>query len=509
MDGANAGYRRKAVIPVIILEIVLPRAALGRSLSGEYLTEKQKVVVFGAGVGGLAAGYFLARTGKYHVTVLEKEQTIGGLCASFEHNGFVLDYGAHKLYSVIPGVLDEVRSLMGDRLIQLPKKNRLYLDSHLVDYPLQLGNLAKVLGPTGFIRLGFGYVKELIRSLVSRQAPRSYEEYIIQRFGRPTYELVFEPLADKVWGDPATLHPEMARTRLPSSGALELILKLFGLKKETAETNAEFFYYPRAGFGDWPQALAEGIQMNGGEVLVGVDIKGLELDNGRIKNVNVVVQGSEAKLAADYLVSSLPLPLIGRIVFGDSDPEFNTAVQGLQFRHLILVYLFLKKSLILQDQWIFFPQRNVVFSRIFEQKQMNPELGPVDQTVITADFTAAEGGELWDSSDEILVQRVIEGLVATNFIKAEDVLGNVVIRRKNFYPRYDLEYAAKMKIVSDKLRSVPNLLTTGRIGMYNYNNSDHCADMGRFIAEHLAAGENPPDIWKALEKRVAEYKIVD
>ena len=103
----------------------------------------------------------------------------------------------------------------------------------------------------------------------------------------------------------------------------------------------------------------------------------------------------------------------------------------------------------------------------------------------------------------------MEGLVDSSFIKPEEVSGSLVLRRRNFYPRYDLEYANKMQTVSDKLRTVPNLLTTGRIGMYNYNNSDHCADMGRFIAEHLAAGEHPPEIWKALEQRVADYKIVD
>ena len=474
-----------------------------------YLTERQKIVVLGAGVGGLAAGYFLARTGKYHVTVLEKETVIGGLCASFERNGFVLDYGAHKLYSVIPGVLDEIRALMGERLLQLPKKNRLFLDGHLVDYPLRLGNLGKVLGTAGFLKLGLGYTKEIALGIMRRRSSRSYKEYIIQRFGRPTYELVFEPLAEKVWGDPATLHPEMARTRLPSSGAMELILKLIGLKKETAETNAEFFYYPRTGFGDWPRALADGIQAAGGEVLTGVDVKGLILNQGRIQKVKTIVEGKEQIFSLDYLVSSLPLPLIGQMIFGNSDLEFTGAARGLQFRHLILVYLFLKRPMALEDQWIFFPQRDVVFSRIFEQKQMNPELGPSDQTVVTADFTAAEGSKLWEENDESLVGRVIDGLVKTGFINPSEVSGHFVVRRKNFYPRYDLEYAKKMKIVSDKLRSIPNLLTTGRIGMYNYNNSDHCADMGRFIAEHLIAGENPPDIWQALEQRVANYKIVD
>ncbi|MEX1248226.1 MAG: FAD-dependent oxidoreductase [Anaerolineales bacterium] len=473
------------------------------------MASKDKIVILGAGVGGLAAGYFLARTGKYQVTVLEKESVIGGLCASFERDGFVLDYGAHKLYSVIPGVLDEVTSLMGDRLLKLPKKNRLYIEGHLVDYPLKLGNLAIVLGPARFLSLGLGYGVELVKGLLDRRAPRSYEEYIIRRFGRPTYELVFEPLADKVWGDPASLHPEMARTRLPASGGLELILKLLGLKKETADTNAEFFYYPRAGFGDWPQALAEGIRAHGGEVLTSVDVKGLKMKAGKVASVTANHQGQLRQFECDYLVSSLPLPVIGRMVFGEVDAEFNQAVDGLQFRHLILAYIQIKRPLVFADQWIFFPQRNVVFSRLFEQKQMNPELGPADRTVITADFTAAEGSELWLASDADLTERVVAGLVQTGLISREEVLGSFVIRRKNFYPRYDLAYADKMKLVSDKLRQVPNLLTTGRIGMYNYNNSDHCADMGRFIAEHLAAGEAPPDIWRALERRVADYKIVD
>ena len=45
--------------------------------------------------------------------------------------------------------------------------------------------------------------------------------------------------------------------------------------------------------------------------------------------------------------------------------------------------------------------------------------------------------------------------------------------------------------------------------MYNYNNSDHCVDMGRFIADHLEQGQEPRAIWDNLEARVSHYKIVD
>jgi protoporphyrinogen oxidase len=473
------------------------------------LADNEKIVVLGAGVGGLAVGYFLTQTGKYHVTVLEKAPVIGGLCATFEHNGFKLDYGAHKLYSVIPGILDEIRDLMGERLLELPKKNRLFLRGQLVDYPLRLGNLAKALGLGTFLRLGFGYGVEFMKGLFDKSPPSSYEDYIVRRFGHPTYELVFEPLADKVWGDPATLHPEMARTRVPASGGLDVALKLLGLKKETAETNAEFFYYPRKGFGDWPQALAEKIEENGGSILRNVDITALRQADGKIIAVEADVDGKQSSFTCDYVVSSIPLPVVGNMVFGKKDVVFSQAVQGLQFRHLILVYIFLDRDLVMDDQWIFFPQKDVVFSRLFEQKQMNPELGPMGSTVVTADFTTTENSELWRASDEELSKKVIEGLVHTGMISADEVTDHHVIKYRNFYPRYDQEYAEKMMVVSDKLRQVSNLLTTGRIGMYNYNNSDHCADMGRFIAENLSAGVKPTDIWQRLELRVADYVIVD
>ncbi len=65
----------------------------------------KKVVVLGGGVGGLSVAWMLARTGQFHVTVIEKESSIGGMCGTFKYKDFYLDYGAHKIYSVIPGIM--------------------------------------------------------------------------------------------------------------------------------------------------------------------------------------------------------------------------------------------------------------------------------------------------------------------------------------------------------------------------------------------------------------------
>ncbi len=470
---------------------------------------KKKVIVLGAGVAGLSAGYFLQKTGKYDVVVLEQAPQVGGLCGSFQYNSFTLDFGAHKMYSTIPGILDDLKAFMGERILQLPKKNRIYLKGHLLDYPLKLGNLLKALGPMTFLSLGFGYALAVARGIVDKSQPKSYEEYMVKCFGRPTYELVFEPLADKVWGNPAELHAEMARTRVPASNGFEVILKLLGIKKETKDTNAEFFYYPKRGFGDFPQKLKEDIERLGGKIICNSRLSACQKTNGEVSSVEFTVNGAKQQINCDCLVSTIPLGILSRFVYADQTADFKHYADNLQFRHLNLVYIEVNRPLALEDQWIFFPEREFIFSRIFEQKQMNPELGPKNKTVICCDFTCDADSWQWKADDATLVSKCIDGLVRAGFIKAQDVISSFVKRQQNFYPRYDTQYIEKIQACSSQLKGVKNLLLTGRLGMYNYNNSDHCFDMAQFISRNMEQGKATGVIWDSLEERVREYRIVD
>ncbi|MBI4684359.1 MAG: NAD(P)-binding protein [Nitrospirae bacterium] len=472
------------------------------------MADKKKIVILGGGIGGLSAGYFLARSGKFQVTLLEKTNTIGGVCGSFKHDGFILDYGAHKLYSVIPGILDEIKNVMEGRLLRVLKKNRIFLRGHLLDYPLKLGNLAKVLGAGTFLKLGLGYAVTFINGLFDKSPASSYAEYIMKKFGRGTYELVFEPLADKVWGDPSTLHPDMARTRIPASGGIDVILRLLGIKKESKDTSAEYFFYPEKGFGDFPLTLKEKIEQNGGRVFINAGSMHVKREAGRITGIDAVIDGQAHSFECDYMVSSIPLSSLGGLTLSH-DKKFIGAVQKLEFRSVVLVYVFVKRPLVLEDQWIFFPEREFMFSRIFEQKQMNPDLGPADRTAICCDFTCTADSRQWKAGDEEIAAKCIEGLIKGGFIKGSDVSGHLVVRFPDFYPRYDLGYQEKIKEVYNGLRQFDNLLLTGRIGMYNYNNADHCFDMGRFITEQLVEGKAINKIMDELESRVADYRIVD
>jgi phytoene desaturase len=73
----------------------------------------QKVVIVGAGPGGLAAAMLLARSG-VDVTVVERREVVGGRTSTMERRGFKFDTG--PTFFLYPKVLREIFSVAGRNL---------------------------------------------------------------------------------------------------------------------------------------------------------------------------------------------------------------------------------------------------------------------------------------------------------------------------------------------------------------------------------------------------------
>jgi len=470
---------------------------------------KQKIVILGGGAGGLSAGWMLSRSKKYDVTVIEKESAPGGVCATFRYGDFSLDYGPHKFYSVIPGIQDEIKTLMGGEFITHEKKNSIYLFDSYLKYPLSMAELALKMGPKNILETALSMVSGKFKK---KKRIASYEDYIIDKFGTKLYSLVFEPLASKTWGEPSTLSADIARTRIPSKGFAELLLRVAGLKKEDATTDASHFLYPRDGFGRITDRMAEELAKNGGTLLTSSEVTGVSAKAGTVTGVRVGTGGAQKTVPCDLLISSLPLPSFTRLLPSMDDFESASSVSladNLQSRTVYLVYLFVKSPRLTSDHWIFFPGREVIFGRVFEQKNLSGKMAPDDRTAICCDFTDDNGGPLSRLSDAELAGRCEQALKKVRILGGETIEGHAVRRFGGFYPRYGIDYKTNLSNLFLRLKSFKNLLLTGRVGFYNYNNLDHCVDMGRFIAENLAAGRNASDIWDLLRERVENYRIVD
>jgi protoporphyrinogen oxidase len=191
------------------------------------------------------------------------------------------------------------------------------------------------------------------------------------------------------------------------------------------------------------------------------------------------------------------------------DPAAEAEAAALRLRDLALVFLVLRQDRLSNDHWIFFPERRYPFNRMFEQKSMDPGLGPADRTAVCCDLTCDAGDEVWSAPDDELVRRCLAALVETGLTTADRLEAGFVRRFRSFYPMYTVDYRERVGRVYERVRMAENLVPTGRLGMFNYNNSDHCLDMGRFIASEMGEGRPPRQIWAGLEERVRTYRIID
>jgi phytoene desaturase len=100
-----------------------------------------KALVIGAGIGGLATAAFLGRDG-FDVTVLEKNETLGGRARVWEKDGFVYDMGPS--WYLMPEIFEHFFEQFGEKvedyyqLIRLDPSYRIFFRDEVIDISADL-----------------------------------------------------------------------------------------------------------------------------------------------------------------------------------------------------------------------------------------------------------------------------------------------------------------------------------------------------------------------------------
>ena len=464
-------------------------------------------VVLGGGVSGLGFAKRMSDHSK-SVLVLEKEDVVGGLSRSVEHNGFYLDYCAHRFHTNNKELLDEVLSLPGLQMEQHIKKSRIFMFGKWLRYPFEIQQLLRAMPLRQSFVCGVSFMYNEVKKRIVKTPPlRSYKEWFIHLYGRPLYEVMCHPYTSKIWRhDPGEISADWANQRFKGENLKKLIGRVakklltlnfskYDLRDDSLAPDGGPFWYPLRGIQEMCDALHRAATEKGAKVLLSANISAVDSTK---KTITFTHNGESHTVAYTGLISTIPLHSYYKLQ-DRTLPEVKTALGGLKYMDIIFVYLFLDTPQISNDHWLYFPDKDIIFNRAVEFSNWSPKMCPEGKTSVCFDITCFEGDDIWEQSDEKLVEKTIEGCEQTNYLKGEDVKDSLVLKVKYAYPFYDLEYKDKLDTIVAGLEHNDTYLL-GRTGIFRYNNSDNSIEMGFALAEQLLdEGKS------AQEKSVYDY----
>ncbi len=290
-----------------------------------------RVVIVGAGLGGLSAALRLAGAGR-SVTVVEREQVPGGRAGVLETGGYRFDTGPTVL--TMPELLDEALACVGERLADRVELVRLdpayrawFPDGSSLDVRASVEataqEVAQVCGPReadGFRRFA-AWTRALYRAEMAHFIDRNLDSPR-SLVGPATARLValgaFRRLAPKV---ASFLRDERTR-RLFSFQAMYAglspydALAVYGVIAYMDSVAG--VYFPRGGMHEVPRALAAAAEKAGVEFRYGTEVTSVQMRGGRAHGVltrdgsripaDVVVLNPDLPVAWRSLLSGAPVP---------------------------------------------------------------------------------------------------------------------------------------------------------------------------------------------------------
>ncbi|WP_291688048.1 NAD(P)/FAD-dependent oxidoreductase [Bradyrhizobium sp.] len=477
------------------------------------MTVDAEIFVIGAGPAGLTTAYCLTKETPSVIVIEKDPHYVGGISRTVRHGNFLFDIGGHRFFSKAKEVVDLWQEILPDDFITRQRLSRIYYGGKFYSYPLSAFQALRNLGifTSAVCMLSYAYAK-----VFPVASPRSFHDWVRNRFGERLFQIFFKTYTEKVWGMSCDeISADWAAQRIKGLdlrvAVMNALTRSFRRKPKAdaagdgvVKTLIETFQYPRKGPGMmWEAAAAKTVE-RGGRILMGRELAELAYDDvQKIWRIGVATaDGGRETYTARHVVSSAPVrELVQKLT---PKPISLLHARALRYRDFLTVALMFDKPDVFADNWIYIHDPSVKVGRVQNFTSWSPEMVPPGMSCLGLEYFCFEDDGLWAMSDQELIALAKHEVAKVGLASASDVVDGCVVRQPKAYPVYDDAYREHMAMIRRDLeQSYPSLHMIGRNGMHKYNNQDHAMMTAMLTARNIMAGERIYDIWQVNED--AEY----
>lgn len=470
------------------------------------MSAEPHVVVLGGGPAGCGAAFWLRRERRARVTVIERQNTVGGNAGSFEWAGQHLDYGSHRLhYSCEPAILADITTLLGGDLLLRRRNGRIRLRGRMIRFPFTPLDLVTGLDPA----FAAGVLRDMATGALRGRrngSPDTFASVLRERLGPTICDNFYFPYARKIWGhDPDVLSGTQARKRVTANSFAKL------LKRVVKPAGGGTFHYPRRGFGQITQAFAAAARELGADLRLGTSVAQLHAPgNGQEGwRVDVESAGERGTLSADFVWSTIPITMLARLIRPAPPPAQLAATERIDYRAMILVYLQLDTPQFTTTDAHYFPESDIAITRLSEPRNYSGVTEPANSTVLCAELPCAPDESRWQMTDQELADLVVRDIRTAGLPLARPPMGVLVRRLRHAYPIYLNGFEQALDPLDAFVSGQPGMLTFGRQGLFAHDNTHHALAMAHAAVDCLRGRHFDAARWASYRDVFATHVVED
>jgi protoporphyrinogen oxidase len=421
-------------------------------------------------LGGGLAGLVLAGAAPRPAEVLEAEARVGGLCRTYERDGFSTDVGGHILFSRDEALLGRIIGALGTNVATRRRNNRIAFRGRRVKYPFE-NDLGALDREDTF---------DCLMSFLDNDAPAPphphFLAWMLYTLGRGITERYLLPYNRKIWKtEPSEMAIDWVE-RVPRPPVEDVLKSALGIETE-GYTHQLHFQYPVTG---GIEALIRGLELRASEratLRTGCTVRSVRKSDG-----GWVVNGEREYRT---LVSTLPLvTLIDALE--PVPPEVHCAARALRYNAIRVVMLGVDRRSGLDEMTaLYVPDESVIFHRACFNCAFAPSMAPEGRASISCEITTREGDPAFVLSDAELGARVEADLRRCEVLSPADRVVAQLVRREPFaYVVPALDTARNLRLVRAYLDDI-GIHVAGRFGRHEYLNMDATVQTAIDLAARL------------------------
>jgi protoporphyrinogen oxidase len=431
------------------------------------------IVIVGAGLAGLSTAYHLSGT---PYRLYEREEQVGGLCRSYQKDGFTFDYTGHLLHFRQPEIKALVERLLAGKLQRHSRKSFIYSHQTYTEYPFQVNTYGL---PTKVVRdCLLGFIATLTKPSANiASKDRSFKEWILDNLGEGMAKHFMVPFNEKLWQVSLDeLTSDWVSWLVPKPELKDVINGALGIKEKAFGYNPSFLYPVTDGIRVLPESFLPGIA----GVKTGMEL--VEVDTKRRRTLFRNRQTGES-LTEHYesLISTIPVPELVRRCL-DIPAHLKAAAEGLRWVSVYNLNMGVARESVTDKHWLYFPEPEYPFYRVGFPMNFSPALG---RPGCSSMYVEMSHRPTEHQSSEQLVVRARSGLEQIGILRPDDEIVVADVKDLHYaYVYFDRHRARALPAILAELER-RGVYSIGRYGRWEHTSMEDAIGQGKQLAERL------------------------